>query len=137
MARFTAGELAVMKLLWEHGELKPADVQRQFPWKIKNPALRSHLSILLAKGHVTRRKIGKAFFYQAATQRENAFQSTLRELLDTYCGGSVRSLLVNLIQSEDLSGEELREVERLAQQPVPNSKKKPVPEKKSTSRRRK
>lgn len=140
MARFTSGELAVMQLLWEHGELKPADLQRRFPWKIKNPALRSHLSILLAKGHVTRRKIGKAFYYQAATERENAFRSTFRELLDTYCGGSVRSLLVNLIQSEDLSGEELREVERLAQSPTsqpPISPKKPVPAKKPTSRRRK
>lgn len=118
MARFTAGELAVMQLLWEHGELKPADLQRRFPWKIKNPALRSHLSILLAKGHVTRRKIGKAFFYQAATQRENAFHSTFRELVDNYCGGSVKSLLLNLIQSEQLSGDELKELQRLANQPA-------------------
>ena len=134
MARFTAGELAVMQLLWEHGELKPADLQRRFPWKIKNPALRSHLSILLAKGHVTRRKVGKAFFYQAATQRENAFRTTFRELVDNYCGGSVKSLLLNLLQSEQLSGEELKEVQRLAQEPL--SQQKPMSKKSSSSRRR-
>jgi hypothetical protein len=42
--------------------MKPAELQQRFPWDIKNPALRSHLTILLAKGHVKRRKVGKAYF---------------------------------------------------------------------------
>jgi predicted transcriptional regulator len=119
MANFTPGELAVMQLLWEHGELKPADIQRHFPWKIKNPALRSYLTILLDKGHVTRRKVGKAYFYRAVTRRQNAFRSTLRDLVDNYCGGSVRDLVLNLIQSETLTESELREIERLAKGGAP------------------
>jgi BlaI family transcriptional regulator, penicillinase repressor len=122
MPTFTPGELAVMQLLWEHGEMKPADIQRRFPTEIKNPALRSHLTILLGKGHVTRRKIGKAFFYRAATPRQKAFRSTVRELIDNYCGGSVQSLLLNLIQSEKLSTAELLEIERLANGGLPTSK---------------
>jgi predicted transcriptional regulator len=114
MTRFTPGELAVMKLLWQHGEMKPADMQRRFPWEIKNPALRSHLTILLGKGHVTRRKHGKAFLYKAATRQQSAFQLTLRELIDNYCGGSVHSLLLNLIQTEKLTRAELLELERIA-----------------------
>jgi predicted transcriptional regulator len=119
MPTFTPGELAVMRLLWEHGEMKPADIQRRFPWKIKNPALRSHLTILLGKGHVTRRKLGKAYFYQAATRRKNAFRSTVRELVDNYCGGSVRALVLSLIQSEKLTAAELLEIERLAKGGAP------------------
>jgi BlaI family transcriptional regulator, penicillinase repressor len=119
MPTFTPGELAVMRLLWEHGEMKPADIQRRFPWKIKNPALRSHLTILLGKGHVTRRKVGKAYFYRAATRRHSAFRSTLRELVDNYCGGSVRALVLNLIQTEKLTGTELLEIERLAKGALP------------------
>jgi predicted transcriptional regulator len=103
-----------MKLLWQHGEMKPADMQRRFPWEIKNPALRSHLTILLGKGHVTRRKHGKAFLYKAATRQQSAFQLTLRELIDNYCGGSVHSLLLNLIQTEKLTRAELLELERIA-----------------------
>ena len=125
MPTFTPGELAVMRLLWEHGEMKPADIQRRFPWGIKNPALRSHLTILLGKAHVTRRKVGKAYFYQAATPRQSAFRSTLGELVDNYCGGSVRSLLLNLIQTEKLTSAELLEIERLANggQPAPSGRK--------------
>ncbi len=40
MAQFTPGELAVMCILWKHGELKPSEVQQRFPEPIKNPALR-------------------------------------------------------------------------------------------------
>ena len=123
MARFTSGELAVMQLLWEHGEMKPADIQSRFPRGIKNPALRSHLSILLAKGHVTRRKVGKAFFYQAVTQQQNAFRSTLLDLVNNYCGGSVRSLVLNLIETEKLTGAELIELEKLAKGGVPQPQK--------------
>lgn len=55
MSRFTEGELKVMRILWQHGELKPADIQAKHADDIKNPALRSYLTILLEKGHVTRR----------------------------------------------------------------------------------
>ena len=30
MPRFTAGELEVMRILWEHGEMKPAEIQAHF-----------------------------------------------------------------------------------------------------------
>ncbi len=123
MPSFTTGELAVMQLLWEHGEMKPADLQRRFPWKIKNPALRSHLTILLRKGHVTRCKVGKAYFYRAATRRQNAFRSTLRELVDNYCGGSLRAFVLNVIQTETFTPTELLEIERLAQGGAPASHK--------------
>jgi predicted transcriptional regulator len=103
-----------MRLLWEHGAMKPARIQELFPEPIKNPALRSYLSILLSKGHVARRKVGKAFFYRALTRRESAFRSMLRELLDTYCAGSTRALLLNLIRQERLDEDDLVKLKRLA-----------------------
>jgi BlaI family transcriptional regulator, penicillinase repressor len=60
MPQMSPGELKVMRLLWEHGEMKPADLQGRFPEPIKNPALRFYLTTLVEKGHVTRRKVGKA-----------------------------------------------------------------------------
>src|SRR5215218_1067636 len=96
MPRFTPGELKVMKLLWEHGELKPADLQERFPEPIKNPALRSYLTTLLEKGHVTRRRVGKAFYYQPATRPRPAFRSMLGELAEAFGGGSVQGLMMNI-----------------------------------------
>jgi len=112
--RFTPGELKVMRLLWEHGEMKPADLQQRFPEPIKNPKLRSFLTTLLEKGHVTRRLVGKAYYYKPTTRPRSAFRSMLGELVDVYCGGSVQALVMNIIRSEKLSEDELLALKRLA-----------------------
>ena len=127
MSRFTPGELKVMRLLWEHGELKPSELQDQFPEPIKNPALRSYLTTLLEKGHVTRRRVGKAYYYKAVTRSRSAFRTMLGELVEAYCGGSVQALVMNIIRSERLSEEDLIELKRLADEGNP----KPPPDKRS------
>jgi predicted transcriptional regulator len=103
-----------MRLLWAHGELKPAELQRLLPEPIKNPALRSYLTILLEKGHVSRRRVGKAYYYRAVTERRSAFGTMLDELVDAYCGGSLQSLVMNIISSEKLSEDDLIALKRLA-----------------------
>lgn len=114
MARFTKGELEVMRILWEHGEMKPGEIQEKFPHPIKNPALRSYLTILVEKGHLARRKVGKAYYYKPITAKESAFKSMLHGLIDTFCGGSPEALMVSLVRSEKLSDKELDEIKRLA-----------------------
>ena len=116
MPHFTKGELEVMRILWEHGELKPAEIQKRFPWELKNPSLRSYLTILLDKGHVSRRRIGKAFFYKAKTRRDSAFRSMVRDVTRVCCDGSVEVLLCQLIRSEKLSEEDLLELKRISEE---------------------
>ena len=115
MPRFTKGELEVMRILWEHGELKPAEIEGRFPWKIKNSSLRSYLAILLEKGHLSRRRVGKAYYYRAKTRRESAFRSMVRDVTRVCCDGSVEVLLCQLIRSEKLSEEDLLELKRLSE----------------------
>ncbi len=114
--QFTSGEMEVMQILWEHGELKPAEIQDRFTRPIKNAAVRSLLRILVEKGHVTRRAKGKAFFYRAKTKRESTFRSMLGNLINTFCGGSSEALLCELLAREDLSPEELLDLQRTAQE---------------------
>ena len=103
-----------MKLLWEHGELKPSELQDRFPEPIKNPALQSFLTILLEKGHVVRRRVGRAYYYEAVTRSRSAFRTMLGELVDTYFGGSVQALVMNIIKAERLSEDELLKLKQLA-----------------------
>jgi predicted transcriptional regulator len=134
MANFTPGEMIIMRLLWERGALKPSELQQLHPEPIKNPALRSYLTILLNKGHVTRRKVGKAYYYQAVTRRQSAFRTKLRELVDSFCDGSTQSLLMNLIRSEALSEAELLRLRQLAEEDPPAVVAKPRPASARSSR---
>ena len=120
--RLTSAELEVLQILWEYGELKPAEIQDHFPRSIKNPALRSILAILGEKGHTVRRKEGKAFFYKAVTRRHSIFKSMLREVTDVFCEGSTKSLMMNLIKTQRLTEEQLIELKRMADTPAKPSK---------------
>ncbi len=121
MSRLTPGEFEVMRILWEHGELKPSEIQKHCARPIKNAALRSYLTILIEKGHLTRRSKGKAFYYRPKTKRESVFRSMLRDLIDAFCGGSTEALLCHLVAKEKLSREELVELQRVAQLKSPPS----------------
>jgi BlaI family transcriptional regulator, penicillinase repressor len=134
MTRFTAGEIEVMRILWEYGELKPSEIQQKFPRPIKNAALRSYLTILVDKGHVTRRGKGKAFYYRPKTKRESTFRSMLGELVNTFCGGSSEALLCHLLAKERLSPDELLDLQRMAQQ---QSEASPQPNRSDLARRTK
>jgi BlaI family transcriptional regulator, penicillinase repressor len=121
MSRLTPGEFEVMRILWKHGELKPAEIQKHCSRPIKNAALRSYLTILVEKGHLTRRAKGKAFYYRPKTKRASVFRWMLRDLIDTFCGGSSEALLCHLVAKEKLSPEELVELQRVAQLKSPPS----------------
>ena len=114
MSSFTSTELEVMKILWEHGELKPSQIQDRYCRPIKNAALRFQLKVLLEKGHVTRHKIGKAYYYKALTPRKGSLKKMVRRMADVYCKGSTAGFIAELIKTEKLSKEELLELKELA-----------------------
>ena len=115
MASLNPNDLEIMRVLWDHGPLKPAAIQEHLPQPIKNSALRWQLAALVDKGHVKRRKEGKAYHYQAITPRHSALKKLTRRLADVFCGGSAAALIGRMIESQDrLSDDDIRELQRIA-----------------------
>ncbi len=114
MNALNARDLAIMKVLWEGGSLKPGEIQERLSSPVKNSALRWQLESLMEKGHVTRRKRGKAYFYQATTPRRRALRKLVRRMADTFCEGSAVALIGQMIESEQLSAKDIRELEKYA-----------------------
>ena len=54
MEDLNRNELEAMRILWEHGMMKPAEIQEEFSWPIENATLRSVHAGLIEKGHVRR-----------------------------------------------------------------------------------
>lgn len=114
MSSFTSTELEVMKILWEHGQLKPSQIQDRYSRPIKNAALRFQLKVLLEKGHITRQKIGKAYYYKALTPRKGSLKKMVKHMAEVYSKGSTAGFIAELIKNEKLSTEELLELKELA-----------------------
>jgi predicted transcriptional regulator len=108
----TTGELEVMQALWKHGEMKPGEIQERFSRPILNAALRSALLVLLKKGHVTRRREGRAYYYSAKTPREGGLKKIARRLAEVFAGGSTAGLIAQLIETEKLSAEDVAALRR-------------------------
>jgi len=115
VASFNPNELEIMKVLWEEGALKPSEIQERLSRPVKNSALRWQLGALAEKGHVTRRKKGKAYYYRATTPRRSAFKNLTRRMAEVFCCGSAVALIGQMIESEEgLSEEDIRELRRIA-----------------------
>ena len=112
--RLTETELNVMRVLWEKGELKPAQIQAAFGKPIQNNALRGVLTILVEKGHLTRRRVGKAFFYKPLTRKESAFRSLFRQMVQTFWNGSTEAMLAHLIREEKLSERDWKKLKAIS-----------------------
>jgi len=114
MPLMTSTELEMMRVLWQHGEQKPSEIQERYGRPIKNAALRFQLRILLAKGHVTRRKVGKAYYYRASASRKGTLKRMVSRMAEVFCGGSTADLIAQLIKAEKLDAAQIRELQRYA-----------------------
>ncbi len=114
MASFTSTELEAMRILWEYGELKPSEIQNKYCRPIKNAALRFQLKVLLEKGHISRHKVGRTYYYRALTARDGTFKRMVRQMAEVYSKGSTAGFIAELIKNEKLSTDELLELKELA-----------------------
>ena len=107
-------EYEVLRILWESGELKPADIQAGFGWEIENATLRSVLRNLLDKGFLVRKKEGKAFVYRARSRRGTQFVRSMERMAEIFTGGSKTDLILELLRHEKLSPDELATLQKSA-----------------------
>lgn len=118
MTDLNRNELEALRVLWEHGPLKPGEIQDHFGWPIENATLRSVLRVLVEKGQARRRKEGKAFYYRATASRRGVLSNMARRMALVFTGGSAADLIAQLIRQERLSPEEIDELRRIAQEKV-------------------
>jgi predicted transcriptional regulator len=114
MTSLNQNELEALRILWEQGDLKPAEIQAQFSWPIENATLRSVLVNLVGKRHITRRLQGKAFFYAARVPKATLLQTMMHKLAQVFAGGSHQELVVQLMETSDIKPADLRLIRQTA-----------------------
>jgi BlaI family penicillinase repressor len=111
----TPAELRVMKALWALGRGSVADVRGELGARGQALAYTTVMTLLgrlAAKGAVIVDKAREPFVYRAAYRRESVLRERLREFVRDVFDGQADSLVLNLVEDESLTRDELREIER-------------------------
>lgn len=112
--RLSKQEMRVMEILWNKGLCSIREVQEGFPER-RRPAyttVQTTVYRLERKKAVRRvKKIGNAHMFEAAISR-NAAQKNLIEELLVFFEGRAQPIVAHLIESGNLSIEDMREAEK-------------------------
>ena len=108
--------MEVLKVLWdeEAGTVRAIrDHLRKRRRRWAYTTVQTLLNRLRAKGYVARDESGMAHVFRAAVSRDKLIDWRLRELADQVCEGASTPLVLSLVQSKRLSGEELAALRRM------------------------
>jgi BlaI family transcriptional regulator, penicillinase repressor len=107
-------ELEIMQVLWGHnagrGALTVAEVQKGLKAELAYTTVQTMLNVLWRKKKVKRVEEGRAYRYEAVVSRERARGSALHDLVSRMFGGSSEALLMAMVDTKQISAEELARV---------------------------
>jgi BlaI family penicillinase repressor len=109
-------QLSVMKALWEVGEGTVGDILATLTSQGKELApttVATMLQRLSKQGWVKHRKSGRQFLYRAKVNQRDAAKGVLQRVLSSFFGGRVSALAAQLLESEEVSQDDLKEMRRL------------------------
>ena len=109
----TRAEMQVMNILWSMG--KAADVHEVVErYEEPRPAyttVSTYMKILTTKGFVDYKKgNGKQYLYFTVISRAEYTSRVMRDVKDSFFGGSASSLLRFFVENEQIDEEEIREL---------------------------
>jgi BlaI family transcriptional regulator, penicillinase repressor len=111
-------ERAIMRLIWQHGDLTAEQVREELvelDRPLKDSTIRTVLRRLEDKGYVTHTVENRTFRYRPAETRQLVAGRAVKRIIDRFCDGSVEALLVGMVDSEVLDRTELQRLaERIA-----------------------
>ncbi|HMA48798.1 MAG TPA: BlaI/MecI/CopY family transcriptional regulator [Magnetospirillaceae bacterium] len=103
-------ELEIMQILWERGASTAAEVQPLLKGDLAYTTVQTMLTVLLKKEKVTREAEGRAHRYRAAVSRDRATGGALKDMVKRMFGGSPEALLMALVDTRQISAEQLTRI---------------------------
>ena len=113
---FTEVELEFMHVVWESGEVGTEEVQRvlrRSGRELTDGSIRKVLSILVRKGHLTRRKVSRTFLYKAKVPQKKANVTMVQDLLKRGFRGSPSLMMAALLESRTVNKRDMKRIQQL------------------------
>jgi BlaI family transcriptional regulator, penicillinase repressor len=122
-------EREVMDAVWSAGPSSVDAVHQRVSSTrdLKEATIRTILRRLEQKGYLRHRAEGRAYVYQSVERAQSLAARAVRQIIDSFCRGSVEELVTGMVEAKVLSPTELDQLERT----VRDMRRGATPEKKS------
>ena len=113
--RISDAEHAVMEVLWDQAPLSAQDVvervDRARDWSANT--VKTLLGRLLAKSVIAHEEDGRRYLYRPLVGRDEYVSGESRRLIDRLFGGKLTPLVAHLAERDELSQNDIAEIEAL------------------------
>lgn len=107
-------ELEVLLALWETGPATVRDLLDRLAGDERAyTTVQTLLNRLERKGYVRSRKDGRALVYEPAVARDELLTEELRDVASRVTGGRASPLVMNLVEHNTLTGDDIRQLREL------------------------
>ena len=117
LSQMSRRERQIMEIIYAKGEATATDVVEAMADAPTRTAVRTFLSILEEKGHLTHTKRGREFVFRPTQKRERTGQSAFGRVVETFFGGSLEKAVASHLSDPkaEISPDELRRLSALIQ----------------------
>ena len=110
-------ELEIMNVLWRTGPASVQGVQDRLEGReLAYTTVQTMLNVLHRKGKVKRQLKDRAYIYRPVLSRQKAVRQAVGDVLERFFGGSADSLVMNLVETRQLTPEKLAEIQKLVEE---------------------
>ena len=114
----TPQELAIMKVVWQHGTATVRDVyeglRKQRP--IAYTTVMTMMNVLEDKGYLTRKPEGRAHTYTPTRPRQQVVGAMVRDFVDRVFDGASSALLLHLAKDSRLTERQRKAVQKIVEE---------------------
>ena len=112
----TVHELELMKIIWRHDEpVTVRDVYEELRTRrpVAYTTVMTSMKTLEQKGHLKATQQDRAYLYRPARPKQQVITDMVRDFVDRVFNGSSRPLVLHLLEDNQISESELREITRM------------------------
>ena len=113
----TAHELELMKIVWRHENgVTVRDVYEELRTQrtVAYTTVMTSLRTLEQKGHLKATQLDRAYCYRPARPKQQVITDMVREFVNRVFNGASQPLVLHLLEDEQLTESELKEITRMA-----------------------
>lgn len=111
-AGMTKLELKIMQVIWKRGDSIVGEVQEELEPPLAYTTVQTMLNILVRKGKLARKLVGRAYVYSAKVTQERALGHMVRDVVDRIFCGSSEELVMSLLKTKQIDAKSLARISK-------------------------